>query len=140
KGFGEAEYWFSFIKVSVIIIFIIAGGALLLGVTQYEPQGFKNWTIGDAPFHGGWLTILSAFMIAGFSFQGTELIGIAAGESKNPHENVPKAIKQVFWRILLFFVLAIFVISLLIPYTSEQLASSDDVMSPFTLVFHQYGI
>ena len=140
KGFGFAEYWFSFIKVSVIIIFIVAGTAMLLGATHYEVGGFKNWTIGDAPFHGGWLAVFSAFMIAGFSFQGTELIGIAAGESENPHETIPKAIKQVFWRILLFFVLSVVVISLLLPYTSEQLASSDVQSSPFTLVFKEYGI
>jgi lysine-specific permease len=140
RGFGETEYWFSFIKVAVIIIFIIAGSAMLLGVTQYKPGGFHNWTIGDAPFHGGWIAIFSAFMIAGFSFQGTEIIGVAAGESENPRETIPKAVKQVFWRILLFFVLSILVISLLIPYTSAQLASSDVTTSPFTLVFKEYGI
>ena len=140
KGFGEAEYWFSFIKVTVIILFIIAGGAMLLGITPYQAQGFKNWTIGDAPFHGGSLAVFSAFIIAGFSFQGTELIGIAAGESKDPHKTIPQAIKQVFWRILLFFVLSVLIITLLIPHTSPQLASSDVQTSPFTLVFNQYGI
>ena len=140
RGFGEAEYWFSFIKVSVIIIFIIAGTAIMLGITQYHPGGFKNWTTGDAPFHGGVLAIFSAFMIAGFAFQGTELIGIAAGESQNPQENIPKAIKQVFWRILLFFILSLLIITLLIPYTDPQLAGSDVELSPFTLVFKQYGI
>lgn len=140
RGFGEAEYWLSFVKVSAIIIFIVAGMAMIFGATTYESVGFKNWTIGDAPFHGGWLAIFSAFMIAGFSFQGTELIGVAAGESRNPEENIPRAIKQVFWRIILFFILSIVVISLLIPYTSTQLASTDVEMSPFTLVFKQYGI
>jgi len=140
KIFGEAEYWLALIKVTVIIIFIVAGTAIILGVTKYEPVGFKNWTTGDAPFHGGWLAVFSAFMIAGFSFQGTELIGVAAGESKNPREDIPKAVKQVFWRILLFFILSIFVISLLIPHTSSQLADSNVAMSPFTLVFKQYGI
>ena len=96
--------------------------------------------MGDAPFHGGWLTIISAFMIAGFSFQGTELIGIAAGESKEPEKNIPKAIKQVFWRILLFFILSIFVLSLLIPHTASELAGTNVEMSPFTLVFQQYGV
>jgi len=140
KGFGETEYWFSFIKVAVIVLFIIGGLAIVFGATTYQAGGFKNWTIGDAPFHGGWFAIVSAFMIAGFSFQGTELLGIAAGESKNPRENLPKAIKQVFWRILLFFVLSIFIISLLVPYTSTQLVNSDVEMSPFTLVLKQYGI
>lgn len=140
RGFGEAEYWFSFIKVSTIIIFILAGSLMVFGYIGHDHVGFKNWQINNSPFHGGWIMVLHAVMIAGFSFQGTELIGIAAGECKDPGENIPKAIKQVFWRILLFFVLSIFVISLLIPYTSPQLASSDVEMSPFTLVFKQMGI
>lgn len=140
RGFGEVEYWFSFIKITAIVVFLIAGIAIVIGLTHHQTVGFKYWTIGDGPFHGGWLSVFSAFMIAGFSFQGTELIGIAAGESKNPQENIPKAIRQVFWRILLFFVLSIFVISLLVPYTSHQLLSSDVTMSPFTLVFERIGI
>lgn len=140
RAFGEAEYWFSLIKVIVIVIFILAGTALALGFTQHESVGFKNWYTGDAPFHGGWLAVFSAFMIAGFSFQGTELIGIAAGESKNPRTDIPVAIKQVFWRILLFFILSIFIISILIPHHSMELASTDVATSPFTLVFKQYGI
>src|SRR5256885_908177 len=82
-------------------------------------------------------------MIVGFSFQGTELIGIAAGESENPAKNVPRAVRQVFWRILLFYVFAILVISLLIPYTDPHLLKNDlgDIsVSPFTLVFERAGL
>jgi len=140
RGFGEAEYWFSFIKVTTVIVFIIIGTAMVFGLFHSHPVGFSNWKIGDAPFHGGLLATFSALMLAGFSFQGTELIAIAAGESENPRTNIPKAIKQVFWRILLFFVVSIFIISLLIPYTSAQLASSNVAMSPFTLVFKQVGL
>ncbi len=141
RGFGEAEYWLSFIKVTTIIVFIIAGLSIIFGFTgHHQSVGFKNWMIGDGPFHGGWLAVFGAFMVAGFSFQGTELIGIAAGESSNPSENIPKAVKQVFWRILIFFILAILIISLLIPYNSPQLAISDVSVSPFTLVFEQIGI
>lgn len=140
RGFGEAEYWFSFIKVSTIVIFICTGTLLIFGFFGHEHTGFKNWMIGGSPFQGNWTAVLGAIMIAGFSFQGTELIGIAAGECKDPGENIPKAIKQVFWRILLFFVLSIFIISLLVPYTSPELASSDVEMSPFTLVFKEMGI
>lgn len=140
RGFGEAEFWFACIKVSTIIVFILAGAGMIVGFTGHESVGFKNWTVGDAPFHGGWFAVFGAFIVAGFSFQGTELIGVAAGESHEPHKTIPKAVKQVFWRILLFFILSIFVISLLIPYTSDQLASSDVQVSPFTLVFKHYGI
>lgn len=140
RGFGEAEYWFSFVKVSTIIIFIITGALMVAGFLGHEKTGFSNWMINGGPFPGDWTMVLGAIMVAGFSFQGTELIGIAAGECKDPGENIPKAIKQVFWRILLFFILSIFIISLLLPYTSPELASSDVEMSPFTLVFKKMGI
>ncbi|ENM2965691.1 TPA: amino acid permease [Klebsiella pneumoniae] len=109
RGFGEAEYWFSLIKVATVIIFIIVG----------------------------------VMMIVGFSFQGTELIGIAAGESENPEKNIPRAVRQVFWRILLFYVFAILIISLIIPYTDPSLLRNDvkDIsVSPFTLVFQHAGL
>lgn len=140
KGFGESEYWFSLIKVITVIVFIITGILMIFGILGGETIGFKNFTIGDAPFHGGFFTILGVFMAAGFSFQGTELLGTAAGESEDPEKNIPKAVKQVFWRILLFYILAILIIGLLIPYTNENLASGDVTMSPFTLVFQKAGI
>ncbi|WP_051317305.1 amino acid permease [Ectobacillus panaciterrae] len=140
KGFGEAEYWFSLIKVVTVIIFLITGTLMIFGIIGGEAVGFTNFTIGDAPFHGGFMATLGIFMAAGFSFQGTELLGVAAGESENPRKNIPRAARQVFWRILLFYILAIFVISLLIPYTNESLASSDVTVSPFTLVFDKAGI
>lgn len=140
RGFGEIEYWFSFIKVCVVVIFILAGALLVIGNANHPSVGFSNWTLNDGPFHGGSLAVFSAFMIAGFSFQGTELIGLAAGESTDPQHAVPQAIKQTFWRILLFFVLSIFIITLLLPHTDPRLANTDVQTSPFTLVFKQYGI
>ncbi|WP_338449247.1 amino acid permease [Niallia oryzisoli] len=140
KGFGEAEYWFSLIKVVTVIVFIITGFLMIIGIMDDKAVGFSNFTIGDAPFHGGFIAILGVFMAAGFSFQGTELLGVAAGESEDPEKNIPKAVKQIFWRILLFYILAIFVIGLLIPYTNESLASGEVTTSPFTLVFERAGI
>lgn len=112
---------------------------MVFGLTEYKAGGFQNWRIGDGPFHSGWMGMLGAFVAAGFSFQGTELIGVAAGESIHPAKTIPKAIRMVFWRILIFFVLSLFIISLLIPYTAAQLTGSDVVTSPFTLVFQQYN-
>ena len=62
--------------------------------------GLSNWTTGDAPFHNGFVGVIAVFMIAGFSFQGTELVGVAAGESENPRRDVPRSIRTVFWRIM----------------------------------------
>ncbi|CAH0344701.1 amino acid permease [Bacillus sp. CECT 9360] len=143
KGFGEAEYWFSIIKVVTVVVFLIVGFLMILGIMGGEAIGFKNFTMDDAPFNGGFFAIIGIFMAAGFSFQGTELLGITAGESENPRKNIPLAIRQVFWRILLFYILAIFVIGLIIPYTTESLVSSDisDIaVSPFTLVFERAGL
>ncbi|MED0678341.1 amino acid permease [Aneurinibacillus thermoaerophilus] len=143
KGYGESEYWFALIKVTTVIIFIVIGLLMIIGIMGGEAIGFKNFTVDDAPFHGGFMAMLGIFMAAGFSFQGTELLGVAAGESDNPRENVPKAIRQVFWRILLFYVLAILVIGLLIPYNNENLVHDgieDIAMSPFTIVFEKAGL
>ncbi|MDR5612435.1 MAG: amino acid permease, partial [Arsenophonus sp.] len=144
KGFGEAEYWFSLIKVITVIIFIVVGILMIIGIFRgAENAGWHNWQIGEAPFVGGFSAMIGVAMIVGFSFQGTELIGIAAGESKDPGKNIPKAVRQVFWRILLFYVFAILVISLIIPYTDPRLLRNevaDISVSPFTLVFENAGL
>ncbi|AWP38228.1 amino acid permease [Heyndrickxia coagulans] len=140
RGYGEGEYWFSFIKVAAIILFIVVGLLMVFGLLGGEAAGVKNFTIGNAPFPGGFLGTFLVFIAAGFSFQGTEIVGVAAGESENPAKNVPKAIKNVFWRILLFYVLAILVIGLLVPYTSSSLKSENVLVSPFTLVFKKAGL
>ena len=142
KVFGETEYWLSMIKVSFVIIFIVVGILTIFGMVGHSgPVGFQNWTIGDAPFHGGFFAFMGVFLIAGFSFQGTELIGVAAGEAKDPQKAIPKAIKSTFWRIVIFYILAIGVISFLIPYTDNTLANahSDVTLSPFTIVFKEAG-
>ncbi|MBF2530371.1 amino acid permease [Listeria welshimeri] len=143
KAYGESEYWFSIIKVATVIIFLIVGVLTIVGILGGEAIGFSNFTTGDAPFKGGFFAILGTFLIAGFSFQGTEMVGIAAGESATPEKSVPKAIKQVFWRILLFYIFAIFIIGMIIPYTNPNLLSADatDVaISPFTLVFEKASL
>lgn len=150
KIYGESEYWFALIKVVTVIIFLLIGCLTIFGIMGGEYVGFTNFTLGEAPFVGADTSIsskilaaLGVFLIAGYSFQGTELIGVTAGESENPEKTIPKAVKQVFWRILIFYVLAILVIGLLIPYTSEDLlgaASSEEIAkSPFTIVFKNAG-
>ncbi|KRL96907.1 amino acid permease [Liquorilactobacillus satsumensis] len=142
-SFGEAEYWMSLIKVVTVIIFLVIGFLTIFGIMGGHAVGLENFVYHKAPFVGGIPTVLSVFVVAGFSFQGTELIGITAGESETPEKSIPKAIKQVFWRILLFYILSIFVIACLIPYTSHNLLGSDakDIaISPFTLVFRRAGL
>ncbi|RRN68894.1 amino acid permease [Peribacillus simplex] len=141
KGFGEAEFWFAMIKVVTVVIFLITGVLIILGIMGgKDPIGFSNFTMGGGPFNGGFFTILGVFMAAGFSFQGTELLGVTAGESEDPEKNIPKAIRSVFWRIILFYILAIFVIGMIIPFTDSRLLSEDVAVSPFTLVFERAGL
>ncbi|KAI8873700.1 lysine-specific permease [Ramicandelaber brevisporus] len=141
--YGEAEYWFSMIKVITVVIFIIIGIFVDAGVLGGHKYAFENWCYNKAPFVDGFVGILNTFLVAGFSFQGTEIVGVTAGESKNPTRDVPKAIRNVFWRILLFYILAIFVMGLLIPYDADELvtAGNDNIgASPFTLVFVKAGL
>lgn len=145
KIYGEVEYWMSFIKVSTVIIFIVIGALSIVGLTGVGGSvGFQNWHIGDAPFHNGYWGFITVFMIAGFSFQGSELIGVTAGEAKDPEKSIPKAIKQTFWRLVIFYILAVVVISFLIPYNDPTLiapgADHDVSISPFTTVFKNAGL
>ncbi|NBH29833.1 amino acid permease [Staphylococcus warneri] len=147
RVYGESEYWFALIKVVTVIIFIVIGLLTIVGIMGGKFVGFETFTKGSGPILGGnlgasLLSILGVFLVAGFSFQGTELIGITAGESENPERAVPKAIKQVFWRILLFYILAIFIIGMLIPYDSSALMGGENSIStsPFTLVFKNAGL
>jgi lysine-specific permease len=145
KSFAETEYWLSLVKVITVIVFLGVGLLTIVGIMgeTATPIGLKNYTLGDAPFVGGLPATLSVFVVAGFSFQGTELIGITAGESETPETSIPKAIKQVFWRILLFYILSIAVIAAIIPYTNPNLLSGsvkNVAVSPFTLVFNRIGM
>ncbi|OAA83974.1 amino acid permease [Clostridium ljungdahlii] len=146
--YGESEYWFASIKVVTIIVFLIVGVLMIFGILGGKSPGLSNWVLSDAsgkkgPFVGGISAIINVFLVAGFSFSGTEIVGLAAGESENPEENVPKAIKNVFWRILLFYMGAIIVIGFLVPFTDPNLLKSgaDNISySPFTMVFKRSGL
>lgn len=144
KGFGEGEFLFSMVKVLAIIAFIIVGIAMIAKIMMSPTENIMtNWTEGDAPFVGGLQAMIGVAMIAGFSFQGTEMVGVAAGESKDPHKTIPLAIKQIFWRILLFYILCIFIIGTLLNYADPNLLKASETeniaLSPFTLIFEKAG-
>lgn len=134
--YGEVQYLMSFVKVAVIIAFITIGAFTIF----HQPHfGTQHWLMGDAPFHNGFWGFISVFLFAGFAFQGTELVGVASGETKDPSVTIPKSIKFVFWRLLLFYILSILVITLLIPYNDPRLSFQDNVTtSPYTIIFSQY--
>ncbi len=135
KAYGEAEFWFASIKVVTVIIFLIVGALIIFGIMNGQYIGFKNFFADGGPFVGGGKAIISIFLIAGFSFQGTELIGITAGESENPEKTIPKAVHTIFWRILIFYMGTILVIGCIL--TAKQAGVET---SPFTMVFERAGI
>ncbi|MCI2194310.1 MAG: amino acid permease, partial [Ancrocorticia sp.] len=90
RAYGEGEFWFALIKVTTVVLFLVLGTLMIVGVMGGDSVGTENWTVGEAPFVNGGLGVLAIFMVAGFSFQGTELIGVAAGEADNPTETVPR--------------------------------------------------
>lgn len=141
--YGESEFWFAGIKVVMCLVFIVVGVLTITGILGGKPTGFENWTTGEAPFVGGFHGFMVVMVIAGFSFQGSEYVGITAGESENPSRDVPRAINTVFWRILIFYIGTILVVSFLIPYTDPHLlqaSSSNIAMSPYTIVFERAGL
>ncbi|KAJ2724346.1 hypothetical protein GGI07_002025 [Coemansia sp. Benny D115] len=143
RGYGEAEFWFALIKILAICMFIVVGIAVASGGLGGHRYGFEMWRHGDAPFVGGFGGALSTFIQAGFSMQGSELVGVVAAESKTPAKLIPRATRQIIVRLALFFVLSIFLMGLIIPYDDPRLISAESdagASSPFTIVFLKAGI
>ncbi|MFJ5965769.1 S-methylmethionine permease [Bacillus sp. NPDC093026] len=139
KFFAESEFWFSSIKVMAIMLFIILGGAAMFGVIPLKGgEGapfFSNFTGEGGLFPNGFLPIIMTMLAVNFAFSGTELIGIAAGESVNPDETIPRAIRTTVLRLVLFFVGTIIVLAGLIPVEEAGV-----IKSPFVVVFDRIGI
>ncbi|KAI4753142.1 amino acid permease [Aureobasidium sp. EXF-12344] len=139
-AYGELEYWLSLLKVVTIIIFMILGVVVNCGGnTDHHYIGGENWHIPGAPFHDGIGGFASVFVTAAFAYGGTESIAITAGETKDPARNLPRVVKNVFWRILIFFIVSVILIGLDIPYTYPKLSSKTVATSPFTLIFKKTG-
>ena len=137
KSFGEFEFWFALIKIVTIILMIIAGfGLIFFGLGNGgEAIGLSNlWEHGGF-FTGGWSGFFFALSLVVAAYQGVELIGITAGEAENPQKTLTKAIQNIIWRILIFYIGAIFVIVTVYPW--DQLGT---IGSPFVATFAKVGI
>lgn len=132
KAFGEIEFWFAGIKIAAIIIFILVGIALIFNWVPsiHNAAHWENF-YKNGLFPNGSLPFIYGLVVVVCMYQGAELVGITAGESEDPANNVKKAIKSVGIRILLFFVLSIFIIAVLMPL---QVASVSN--SPFIYILH----
>ncbi|OWB74555.1 hypothetical protein B5S31_g4358 [[Candida] boidinii] len=144
KGYGEAEFLFSIIKVIAVIGFIILGIVLVCGGGPHGGyMGGEYWHHPGA-FSHGFHGVCSVFVTAAFSFSGTELAGLAAAETENPRKSLPSATKQVFWRITLFYIICLTLIGLLVPYNDPKLldgsSSADATASPFVIAIVNAGI
>lgn len=142
--FGEVQFVLSLIKVIAVIGFNILGivvacgggpeGGFIGGKYWHDPGAFANGFKGFA----------SCFVSSSFAFSGTELVGLAASEMSNPRKDLPRAAKQVFIRILLFYIVTVIIIGCLVPYTDKQLMGSGAVVdvnaSPFVIAIQNAGI
>ncbi len=133
--YGEFEFWMAIIKVSAIICMIVLGAYLIFSGPAGFPENFSNlWSHGGFFPNGIWGVTLSIVVVM-FSFGGIELIGITAGEAADPDRTIPKAINQVIWRILIFYVGTMLVLMALWPWNEVGTEAS-----PFVQIFSNVGI
>ncbi|ALB27958.1 amino acid permease [Companilactobacillus heilongjiangensis] len=137
RFFAETEFWFSSIKVIAIILFIVIGFLAIFGVihikgTTQAPM-FTN-LFKDGLFPNGFKAVFTTMLTVNFAFSGTELIGVTAGETKDPSKNIPRAIHTTLLRLIIFFIGSIVVMSALIPWQKAGVNQS-----PFVLVFKSIG-
>jgi L-asparagine transporter-like permease len=138
KNFGTFEYWFALIKVAAIVLFIILGGAAILGVAQ-PAVGFHNLSGlpgGFAPhgLKGIWMGVI----IGIFSFIGVELIAVTAAETPDPKSAIPAALRSMALRLFLFYILALTILVSFIPWT--DVGAKVVAQSPFVKVFAHTGL
>ncbi|GMA57635.1 hypothetical protein GCM10025858_21380 [Alicyclobacillus sacchari] len=114
--YGESEFWFASIKVFGIVAACIAGVLAIFGLTYHHPIGLHNYTYQGGLFPHGVGAVFMALVPVSFAYSGTELIGIAAGESKDPARSVPRAVRSTSVRTLLFYVISMIVLVGIIPW------------------------
>ncbi|KAL9024311.1 MAG: hypothetical protein Q9196_006607 [Gyalolechia fulgens] len=146
-GYAEEEFWSSLLKLIAIVIFMFIGIILCAGGGPAGHRYDEYWgarTFYDpGAFANGFKGLCAVFVTAAFAFSGTELVGLAAAEAQNPAKALPGAIKQVFWRITLFYILSLLFVGLLVPHTDERLLGSglsDSQASPFVIAAKDAGL
>ncbi|KAI0035884.1 general amino acid permease 1 [Vararia minispora EC-137] len=150
--FGESEFIFAIIKLTLITGLLIAGLIIDLGGgPNHDRIGFRYWNNPGALARAGlvdniatdrFIAIVATFVQAAFSFQGVELVAIAASETRNPRRNIAKAVRRVFWRIVVFYILGIIMSGMLVPYNDVLLlnGSNTAAASPYVIAIQRAGI
>ena len=137
KLFGELEFWFAVIKVLAIVVFLFVGIALVITATNINghPAGVANLTANGGFFPHGVGVPLIALQSVVFAYSAIELVGIAAGETKNPLKVLPRAISSVIYRIGIFYVGSVLLLAMLLPSNLYN-----PLVSPFVTVFGALGV
>lgn len=137
RSFAETEYWFSAVKVIAVLFFIVVGGAAIFGLIPIKGESapFLSNFFSDGLFPTGFTGVFISMMTVVYAFMGSEIMGVAAGETENPEKNIPRAIRSIVIRILVFYVLATFVLSAIVPWKEAGVLES-----PFVTVFDMIGI
>jgi AAT family amino acid transporter len=139
--FGELEYWFALVKVVAILAFIAAGLALVVGLGSRPATGVRHLVDGPGGFlPNGWTGVWLALTLVITSYMGVEGIAVTAGEAEHPETSIPRAMRTMVLRLILFYVLAIAVMLMMTPW--RELAESGGTLtgSPFVRAFSAVGI
>ncbi|MFZ0587643.1 MAG: amino acid permease, partial [Candidatus Sulfotelmatobacter sp.] len=131
---GEFEYWFAMIKVAAIVAFIIVGISLILGIGSRGAIGLVNLTEHGGFLPAGWKGVWLSLTITVTSYMGVEIIAVTAGEAERPEITIPHAMRNIVWRLILFYVLAIAIMVTMVPWNQTS-ASSTISASPFVTAF-----
>ncbi|HEV3060468.1 MAG TPA: amino acid permease [Vicinamibacterales bacterium] len=139
--FGELEYWFALIKVAAILAFIVAGLVLVAGIGPWPAIGLRHLVDSPGGFlPNGWRGVWLALTLVITSYMGIEGIAVTAGEAEHPETSIPRAMRMMVLRLIIFYVLAVSVMLMMSPW--RQLADSGGSItgSPFVRAFTAIGI
>jgi amino acid transporter, AAT family len=138
-SFGSFEYWFAMIKVVAIVLFIVFGASLLMGLGPRPAIGVSNLTAHGGFLATGWRGMWMAMVFVIFSYLGTEVVAVTAGEARQPEIAAPQAMRSMVARLIVFYLGAIFVLVCIVPWNQIQ-PGADVTASPFVKVFQLIGV
>lgn len=154
KAFGEAEFWFSMIKITLIVAMIVTAVVMVVihyhypsvhipgsdGVSPAGHAGFDNLWNGFSFAPNGWLAFLMSFQMVFFAYEMIEFVGVTVSETQNPRKVLPKAINEIIMRVLIFYVGALMAIMVIVPWRSFKPNADGSFASPFIMVFRYAGL
>lgn len=135
RAFSEVEFFATTIKTLTLIGFIICGVVIVCGGTPSGKYLGAHYWHDPGAFTNGFKGFCSVFVLGAFSYGGSELVGMAAAEASQPRKHLPHAFKMIVWRVCIFYILSLFIVTLIVPYNDERLmgGSSNPRASPFVI-------